>query len=62
MNTEICCVLFWYSRVYLVYNYSFNVCTCAETKHMQLRKSHDSKEVSCFVLLVFKACRSENEQ
>ena len=39
---------------FLVFNYSFNVCACAETKHMQLlRQLNGGGEVSCFMLLVF---------
>ena len=40
---------------FLVFNYSLKVCTCAETKHIQLlRKLNGSGEISCFMLLVFK--------
>ena len=35
----------------MVFDYSFNICTCAETKHVQLLNG--SGDVSCFVLLVF---------
>ena len=39
---------------FLVFDYSFNVCTCIETKHMQLlRKLNGGGEFSCFMLLVF---------
>ena len=34
-----------YSFVILIFDYSFNVCTCAETKHVQL---NGSSKVSCY--------------
>ena len=39
---------------FLVFDCSFNICACTETKHMQLlRKLNGGGEVSCFMLLVF---------
>ena len=39
---------------FLVLDHSFNVCACAETKHVQLlRKLNSGREVSCFMLLFF---------
>ena len=52
------CLLFWYSNVFLVTGYSFNVCTCADIDYNCDKMIVG--EVSYFKLLAFYTCRVLN--